>query len=203
MNELNPEMLAEWKLAIGRTEARHEVLEFESLRRYAVAVGSDAKIETVLPPLAHWAFFLPHPSDVEIGPDGHPRRGGFLPAISLPRRMFASADIAFTSPLVIGVAAEMISTIADVTHKRGRSGDLMFVEVDRTIRQGGEVCVRERQSYVYRAMGGPPPMPAPASTPPEGEVWCPDTVNLFRFSAATFNGHRIHYDLDYAQGEEG
>lgn len=203
MSPLDPQALEQWKSAVGRTETRNETLEFESLHRYALAVGANPKVETVPPPLAHWAYFLPQAGDGEIGEDGHPRRGGFLPAITLPRRMFASADIRFEAPLVLGGDAEMVSRIADVTHKSGRSGDLIFVEVDRIINQSGIVRVRERQSYVYREMDAPAPMPVPLDTPVEGEIWNPGSVNLFRFSAVTFNSHRIHYDLPYAREQEG
>lgn len=203
MSGLDPAALEEWKASVGRSETRTEVLEHESLRRYALAVGADPKVESVLPPLAHWAFFLPQPEDGEIGEDGHPRRGGFLPAISLPRRMFAAADISFEAPLLLGAEAEMLSSIASVTHKSGQSGDLVFVEVDRTISQQGSVRVRERQTYVYRDMGSPAPMPVPVDAAIDGELWQPGPVNLFRFSAVTFNSHRIHYDLPYAQQEEG
>lgn len=203
MSGLDPAALEEWKASVGRSEARVEMLEHESLRRYALAVGADPKVEDVLPPLAHWAFFLPQPKDCEIGEDGHPRRGGFLPAITLPRRMFAAADISFEAPPLLGIEAEMLSSIASVTHKRGQSGDLVFVEVDRTISQQGSVRVNERQTYVYRDMGSPMPMPVPVEKVIEGELWQPGSVNLFRFSAVTFNSHRIHYDLPYAQQEEG
>ena len=203
MSGLDPAAFAEWQAAVGRTETRNELLEFESLRRYALAVGADPAIERILPPLPHWAFFLPQPEDGEIGHDGHLKRGGFLPAITLPRRMFAAATIVFEAPLVLGGNAEMVSTIGEVNHKSGRSGDLVFVEVDRVVSQGGVVRVRERQSYVYREMGDPAPMPIAAETAPEGELWHPGPVNLFRFSAVTFNSHRIHYDLPYTQGDEG
>lgn len=199
---IEPEVLAEWTRAIGRSETREERCEMESLRRYALAVGADPGVEEVSPPLAHWAFFLPQPRDEELGPDGHPKRGAFLPDITLPRRMFAAADIVFEAPLVPEAEARMVATIADVTHKRGKSGDLVFVEVDRTISQGGAVCVRERQSYVYRDLGDPVPLPIPGKVQ-SGEVWKPDSVSLFRFSAATFNSHRIHYDLPYAIEAEG
>ncbi|ANI79465.1 hypothetical protein [Sphingobium sp. EP60837] len=203
MSDLDPAALEEWKGSVGRSETRAEVLEHESLRRYALAVGSDPKVEQVLPPLAHWAFFLPQPEDGDIGEDGHPRRGGFLPAVSLPRRMFAAADISFEAPLLLGREAEMLSSVASVTHKSGQSGDLIFVDVDRAISQDGDVRVRERQTYVYRDMGSPAPMPVPGGGPVEGELWEPGPVNLFRFSAVTFNSHRIHYDLPYAQEAEG
>lgn len=203
MSEIDPDALTQWQSTIGRTETRCEILELESLRRYAMAVGSDPEIEATQPPLAHWAFFLPRSEDGEIGHDGHPRRGGFLPPITLPRRMFAAADIRFEAPLLLGETAEMVSTIANVAHKTGKAGDLVFVDVDRVVSQGGTVCVRERQSYVFRGMGDLTPLPVPLADPPTGEQWHPGPAHLFRFSAVTFNSHRIHYDLPYAQSEEG
>jgi len=203
MTSIDPADVQRWYAAIGRQETQHAVLEIESLRRYALAIGEDAHVERRQPPLAHWAFFLPAPADNEIGRDGHPRRGGFLPAVTLPRRMFAASEMSFYAPLLLGAAAKMTSTIRDLTHKSGRSGDLVFVEVDRVLTQDGLPRVSERQSYVYRGDGGATPMPAPSADPIAGEVWHPDEVNLFRFSAATFNGHRIHYDLPYASGVEG
>ena len=117
--------------------------------------------------------------------------------------MFASATMEFSEPLLIGMEARLTSTVTDITHKSGSSGDLVFARVERVLSQAGLDRVREEQTYVYRADGEPVPMPIPASPPPAGELWEPDEVNLFRFSAATFNGHRIHYDLPYARGVEG
>ncbi len=203
MSGLDPNAVTEWQAAIGRTETRGEILEHESLRRYALAVGASPDVDQTLPPLPHWAFFLPQPRDEELGEDGHPKRGGFLPAITLPRRMFAASAISFEAPLSLGQAAELVSTIADVKHKSGRSGDLVFVEVDRLLSQSGKLRIRERQSYVYRDMGDPAPLPTPATEPPSGELWNPNAVNLFRFSAVTFNSHRIHYDHPYTTTVEG
>jgi 3-methylfumaryl-CoA hydratase len=202
MSGFDDRAVSEWQAAVGRQEVRRQVLEVESLRRYALAVGGSADVEATMPPLGHWAFFLPEPSDGAIGEDGHPRRGGFLPAITLPRRMFAASDIRFEAPPTLGQAAELTSTVASVTPKSGRSGDLVFVEVERVLRQDGSVRVTERQSYVYRGDGARTPMPEPAGKI-GGELWKPGPVNLFRFSAATFNGHRIHYDTGYATEVEG
>lgn len=204
MAELDPASINRWQAAVGRQEIRTEVLEHESLRRFALAIGADPAVERAPPPLAHWAFFLPAPSDAEVGPDGHPRRGAFLPDIALPRRMFAGSRMEFSGGgLRLGEPAELTSTIIGVAHKPGRSGDLVFVEVERTVRQAGVPCVREVQSYVYRGEGAPLVLPGPAPAEPAGERWLPNEVNLFRFSAATFNGHRIHYDLPYATEVEG
>jgi len=201
MTAISDAQIGEWRAAIGRTETDSQWLDTRALRRYARAVGLDD--ETADAPLPHWAFFLNCPRDEEIGPDGHPRRGGFLPAITLPRRMFAASTIRFDDPIDFGAEGQLTLAIADVTHKSGRTGDLVFVEVDRTLIQDAAVRVRERQTFVYRSEGAAVPMPDPAPTAPEGELWQPDEVNLFRFSAATFNSHRIHYDLPYAREVEG
>ena len=195
--------LADWQESVGRTQTRCEVLAAEPLRRYALATGADANVEGHWPALGHWAYFLPAASDDAIGLDGHPARGDFLPPVPLPRRMFAGSAITFESPLALEGNAILVSQIASVSHKRGRSGDLVFVEVDQAIEQHGSICVRERQKFVYRGNGSPIAMPEPRSPLPEGEIWQPDQVTLFRFSAATFNSHRIHYDLAYAREREG
>lgn len=203
MTGLSSETVARWRAAIGRQERRSELLAADSLRRFALSVGSSPEVEACPPPLAHWAFFLPAPADEAIGPDGHPRRGDFLPDISLPRRMFAASQMEFAAPLAPGRQADLVTTITDVAHKAGRSGDLVFVEIERVISQAGRTSVRETQSYVYRGESAPTGLPEPAIPAPDGEKWLPDEVNLFRFSAATFNGHRIHYDLPYAKRVEG
>lgn len=203
MTMLDPADVARWRSAIGRQQTRSERLEVESLRRYALAIGHSSDVERDPPPLAHWAYFLSTPDDDQIGEDGHPKRGDFLPAVTLPRRMFAASAMTFEAPLQYGATAELVTTIVEVSHKTGRSGDLVFVEIDRVLSQDRNVRVRERQSYVYRAHEGPVPMPKVSRDRIEGELWHPTEVSLFRFSAATFNGHRIHYDLPYARDIEG
>jgi 3-methylfumaryl-CoA hydratase len=119
--------------------------------------------------------------------------------------MFASAKMTFSAPLVLDETAEMSITVADVRHRSGKTGDLIFVEVDRRIDQDGVERLTERQTIVYRDLGAPVPPIIPTDLPPhrDAEVWLPGPVDLFRFSAVTFNSHRIHYDLPYAIGEEG
>ncbi len=204
MSAITDAEVAEWRSAVGRTLVREERLSIEALRRFALAIGADPEVERVQPVLAHWAYFLDAAPDDELGEDGHPRRGGFLPNIPLPRRMFAGADVALHASLELEQPAEMTLKIAEVSHKRGRSGDLVFVEVERTLAQAGGVKVEERQSLVYRAIDpAPTPLPVPAEASLEGELWSPTTTNLFRFSAVTFNGHRIHYDQPYTTQVEG
>ena len=201
MSAITPDLVAEWRGSIGRERIEFQPLEMQNLRRYALALGLAGEEEH--PPLPHWAFFLPAHSDEELGPDGHAKKGIFLPAITLPRRMFAASEIQLEGPVETGIEGQLTSTVAEVTHKEGQSGDLIFVEVDRTLVQKGTVRIRERQSYVYWGESGSVPMPEPIDTVPAGERWEPSEVNLFRFSAATFNSHRIHYDLPYARDEEG
>jgi 3-methylfumaryl-CoA hydratase len=179
-----------------------------SLERFAIATGADPDVERMQPPLALWAWFLDAVPDAGLGPDGHPRRGRFMPPIPLPRRMFAAAAFRFEAPLLLDWEAEMEVRIADVTHKSGRTGDLVFVIIDRTVTQAGAVRVTERQTIVYRdADDTSVSLSVPADDaevmPADGEIWYPGSVNLFRFSAVTFNGHRIHYDVPYATGVEG
>ncbi|MBP7336286.1 MaoC family dehydratase N-terminal domain-containing protein [Niveispirillum sp.] len=202
---VTPEELAHWQSWTGRQETREQVLDAEALRRFAATIGESLDVEAVQPSLAHWAFFLPTVAADEIGPDGHPRRGGFLPPITLARRMFAASSMRFDGALALGEAALLTQTIASVKHKSGKSGDLVFVEVDRTIAQHGVTRVQERQSIVYRAAGERTmPVVDADLTVEAGEVtWHPTPVDLFRFSAVTFNSHRIHYDLPYTMQEEG
>jgi len=201
----DPTAIAHWQSWIGRTETRTELLELESLRRYAAVLGESLDVENVPPSLAHWAFFLPVAAPDQLGLDGHPIRGGFLPPVTLPRRMFAAADMGFPAPLLLGRAATRTSRIVGVTHKAGRSGDLVLVDLEHEIAQFGQMRVQERQTIVYRDAGAPvPPVVPTEQAQAAGAItWLPGTVDLFRFSAVTFNGHRIHYDAPYATGEEG
>ena len=195
-----------WRGHIGRGEVRRQVIDAETMRRFAAAIGADLDVERKAPPLAHWAFFLDVVGPGDIGPDGHPKRGrGIMPAVTLPRRMFASAVLRFGEPLVLGREAELSLTVADVKHRIGKTGELVFVEVDRILAQDGEERVNERQTIVYRAAGEATPPIGPIDLParPGEAIWTPGPVDLFRFSAVTFNSHRIHYDQAYARDEEG
>ncbi|MFM0313049.1 MaoC family dehydratase N-terminal domain-containing protein [Paraburkholderia sp. RL17-383-BIF-A] len=160
-----------------------------------------------VPPLWHWLYFLPTAPMSEVGPDGHPKRGGFLPPVPLPRRMWAGGRLTFHAPLKVGERATRTSTIANIEDKTGRSGRLVFVTVQHTIEAGGELKVEEEHDIVYRdepQEGARPPQPQLA---PEGETWRrtidAGPVMLFRYSALTFNSHRIHYDYPYVTEVEG
>jgi len=188
---------------VGRTRTQYAVLDPEIARRYAAAMGAGLIVETRFPPLGHWAFFNDAVDPSDLGPDGHPRRGLFLPPVALPRRMFASSELRFESPLVLGEAAEMRSTIADLRRRSGRTGELVLMDVRREIVQGGRLRLAETQTIVYREAGEPTPPVVDTGAGGAGEAWRPRVVDLFRYSAATYNSHRIHYDQAYATTEEG
>jgi 3-methylfumaryl-CoA hydratase len=203
---ISPEELSSWRSYIGRREVRSQVLDVPSLHRYAAAVGADLDVVRAAPPLAHWAYFLEAAPADELGIDGHVRLGrGLLPSIRLQRRMFASSSVAFFAPLTLNKEAELTLTLADIRHKSGKSGELLLIDVDRSLTQEGRELIAERQTLVYRGIGAPLlAVESVESDPRAGEtVWIPGPLELFRFSAVTFNAHRIHYDLAYAQAEEG
>jgi 3-methylfumaryl-CoA hydratase len=164
---------------------------------------------TPLPPLWHWLYFLPIAAQSDIGPDGHPKRGGFMPPVPLPRRMWAGSDFEFHEPLQVGDALSRTSTIIDVKEKSGRTGSLIFVKVRHEIRRNGaeKVALTEHHNIVYRAAAEPGDVPPPPQAAPAESAWqrqiVPDDVLLFRYSALTFNGHRIHYDRKYVTEVEG
>jgi 3-methylfumaryl-CoA hydratase len=196
---------------IGRGEEKEELIALAPVQA-AAAMLDDTTTEfapgSPLPPLWQWFFFLPRTPQSRLGADGHPQRGDFLPPIELPRRMFAGARMRFLKPLVIGKPARRRSLIQDVSSKEGKTGNLAFVTVAHNILQDGEVCIVEEQDIVYREPGGPVRAPEPCALPPAPagawtRVVTPDPTLLFRFSALTFNTHRIHYDRSYATAVEG
>jgi 3-methylfumaryl-CoA hydratase len=160
-----------------------------------------------LPPGWHWLYFLEATPASALGPDGHPRRGEFLPPVALPRRMWAGGRIEFRRPLRIGDRLQRHSEIVSVEPKRGRSGELVFVTVRHTISTAEEAAVIEEHDIVYReaATASDPASSAPLA--PATAAWrrelSADPVLLFRFSALLFNAHRIHYDADYCRNEAG
>jgi 3-methylfumaryl-CoA hydratase len=160
-----------------------------------------------LPPLWHWLYFLPGERQSNIGVDGHPRRGGFLPPITLPRRMWAGGRLEFLHPLTVGEPIQRVSTIKAIRGKSGRSGQLVFVTVLHEISGANGIAIREEHDIVYRdapAPGTAAPVPVPAPADGQfGRTVTPDPVLLMRYSALTFNGHRIHYDRPYAMQDEG
>ena len=197
---------------VGRSESRSDLVTAAPLAGLAATLDRDDPPPaegTPVPPLWHWLYVLPQAPAHEIGDDGHPRRGGFLPPVPLPRRMWAGGRLVFERPLRVSERVERESTILSVDGKQGRSGTLVFVTVQHRYRAGGDVALTEEHDIVYRdapqpgaAPAAPPPAPAPADAAFERQVVL-DPVLLFRYSALTFNGHRIHYDRPYVTGVEG
>jgi 3-methylfumaryl-CoA hydratase len=197
---------------VGRSQTRHDLLAaapVQGLRATLDLPAQDVADGAPLPPLWHWLYFLPRTPASEIGPDGHARLGDFLPPVPLPRRMWAGSRFEFLAPLCVGQRAWRRSTIENVVPKQGRSGALVFVTVRHELGLDGrdEVALREWHDIVYRAAPAsdepePAAQAAPA-TPAWQRRWLPDEVMLFRYSALTFNGHRIHYDRRYVTEVEG
>ena len=195
---------------LGKSETlRERIAPFPANALAATLDRDDAPYAegTPLPPLWHWLHFLPVHKLSECGRDGHAAKGGFLPPVPLPRRMWAGSRFRFLADMPIGALAEKRSTIGKITHKTGRSGDLVFVTVNHDYFVDGTQTIAEEHDIVYREdphPGAPAPQPQPA---PEGDDFTraitPDPVLLFRYSALTFNGHRIHYDQPYSTGVEG
>jgi 3-methylfumaryl-CoA hydratase len=205
----------QYRAWIGRKRTARDTVSAAPVARLAATLDRDDRPPEVgdpLPPAWHWLFFLEAVPMKGLGPDGHPARGEFLPPVPLPRRMWAGGRFQFLAPIRIGDEIERISEIIDVSLKEGRTGPLAFCTVRHTIGAGGAPCVIEEHDIVYRAAPAPDEVPAPpsggspAAPPGAGEFGreiTPDPVLLFRFSALTFNGHRIHYDHPYVTKVEG
>ena len=199
--------LEDW---IGREERREDCLDPAVAARMHATLGADGlpPVEgDPVPPAWHWLLFAEARPPAELGRDGHSKRGGFLPPVPLPRRMWAGGRLEFTAPLCVGETITRRSTIKDVREKSGKTGDLCFVTVQHLFSSGGAVSLREEHDIVYRddpAPGAPAPqLPDAPGGADITETIAPDPVLLFRYSALTFNGHRIHYDVDYCRDVEG
>ncbi|MBT5515123.1 MAG: acyl-CoA dehydrogenase [Rhodospirillaceae bacterium] len=197
---------------IGKTETASDLLSASQLAGLAATLDVDGPAPEPgdpVPPAAHWIFFNSRTKASELGYDGHAKLGGFLPPVELPRRMWAGGRISWPGTLRVGDVITRTSTIADVTHKFGKSGELVFVVVRHEVANDAGVCVSEEHDIVYRSADDSnvaPPAKLVARPAPDDAVWSriidPDPVMLFRYSALTFNGHRIHYDLKFVT-EEG
>lgn len=205
---MNFENLREW---VGKSEL------LEDVAAAAPLAGLAATLDHVttpwhtgeVPPLGHWLYFLPRATQSEIAEDGHPKRGGFLPPVPLPRRMWAGSRLNFEAPILIGEQLKRRSTILKVDHKTGRSGSLVFVTVAHELSNASGRVLYEEHDIVYKedAPKGESAPPKPAPTESRQADWSrtiiPDPVLLFRYSALTFNAHRIHYDRPYCSEVEG
>ena len=204
---LDIEHLRQW---IGREERSDDIVTPAPLKGLTATLDRDDAPQRpgdAVPPCWHWLYFLPMHRQSEIGPDGHAKRGGFLPPVPLPRRMWAGSRVEFPGQLQVGQALTRVSRIADVSLKEGRTGPLVFVKVRHEISGDGRLAVVDEHQIVYRDLAGAgEAAPAPVAAPRD-EHWSrgivPDDVLLFRYSALTFNGHRIHYDRRYVTEVEG
>jgi 3-methylfumaryl-CoA hydratase len=192
---------------VGRSQTVTDILEPARSNALSVALGGEggSKAGDAMPLLHHWLYFWDVKPPAGLGDDGHPAKGGFLPPVKLPRRMWAGGRLNFVKPLLLGSKVIRTSTITAVSEKTGRSGTLVFVTVRHELDAGEGVAISEEQDLVYReSAAGMTPAPVSSSAPatPWLEQVNPDPVLLFRYSALTMNGHRIHYDRPYAMDEE-
>ncbi|MGZ5203311.1 MAG: FAS1-like dehydratase domain-containing protein [Caldimonas sp.] len=206
---MQPSELRAW---IGRSETVRDTIGPTPVVGLTATLdhpAAEVPAGTSLPPLWHWLYFLPMQRQSELGADGHPKRGGFLPPVPLPRRMWAGSQLEFRTPIQVGDRAVRTSTIADVSVKEGRTGPLVFVKVRHELRcnDAAEPALVEFHDIVYRAAQQPGDVAPPPQAAPDAAAWqrtsVADDVLLFRYSALTFNGHRIHYDRRYVTEVEG
>lgn len=208
MSKIDLDYLRTW---IGKSRTDEDLIACRHARLLAATIDYSAP-ETIsdgerLPPLWHWAYFLEGLPARELGSDGHPARGGFMPPVPLPNRMWAGGRVSFIAPLIIGATVRKTSSILNVNHKAGQSGDLVFVTVLHELQSPqGELFIREEQDLVYKDStppARPPSAPAVETHSRFTTTYTPNSTMLFRYSALTFNGHRIHYDVDYCRETEG
>ena len=204
-----------WDTWIGRTAEQQDLLTPGALARFRATIDS-AETGAVAAQAIHWCLCLPNAPTATLGADGHPLRAdaedSFMPPIPLPRRMWAASDVRFLAPIRAGASVTRRSTIATIREKTGGTGQLVFVEVDHDTHADGVLAVHERQTIVFReaaTSAAPLPSPASATGAPDLSDWSwrrtlvPSEAMLFRYSALTFNSHRIHYDRPYATEAEG
>ena len=198
---------AEW---IGRSETRRDTVTLAPMAALSATLDRDdatPREGDALPPLWHWLYFLPQHRHSELGPDGHAKLGGFLPPVPLPRRMWAGGRLRFHRPLHAGDSIERSSRITHVNSKQGQSGELVFVTVRHELSNTNGLALVEEHDIVYREAPQPGAPTPPPQRAPDASAFSrsivPDPVLLFRYSALTFNGHRIHYDRSYVTEVEG
>jgi len=208
--------MGEWDAWIGREEVRHDRVDRGLVARWCATLDRDPPTDGTAPQGLHWCLGLPDAPTGTLGPDGHPQRSdapdAFLPPVPLPRRMWAASAVRFHAPLPLDAAITRRSRIAAITTKQGASGTLVFVDLAHETHSDETLLVSETQSLVYRAAapaGAALVPPPPGTARFDAAAWTlvrtiePAPPLLFRYSALTFNSHRIHYDLAYATGEEG
>ncbi|MBK6706695.1 MAG: MaoC family dehydratase N-terminal domain-containing protein [Sphingomonadales bacterium] len=204
--------MANYQNWIGRQTVQHDRLTPALLQRFRATIDS-AETGDIAPQAIHWVLCTPEAATAQLGIDGHPQRSdspdSFFPPVPYPRRMWASSKVDFVAPIAVDSEIERISTIAAISEKTGSTGSLVFVDVAHETRADGTLAIREQQTLVYREANTAKPTPAPEPVTIDFGAWdfhrtlVPDEALLFRFSAITFNTHRIHYDAPYATNEEG
>jgi len=194
---------------VGRSETADDVIDARQADLMARTMDRPAGLRdgAPLPPLWHWIYFAEAAPTAELAPDGHAPLGAFMPPVDLKRRMWAGGRVTFHQPLVIGQTATRTSTVKSITPKQGRSGRMCFVTLQHTVSSAGRLCISEERDIVYLEPRNPadaakagPPAPQGAQF---GRSVSPNSPWLFRYSALTFNGHRIHYDADFCRDVEG
>ena len=200
--------MTELEAWIGREQVRTDTINPRQAELMAVTLGKAPPADaSPLPDCWHWAWFNDALPAAELGRDGHPKRGGFLPPVALPRRMWAGGTLNFLEPVTIGREIRKVSTIEEIKERKGNSGNLCIVTIAHRLYDRDTLCVDEKQNLVFREDPKPDasePVPIePPGNPDLTDVIHPDPVMMFRYSALTFNGHRIHYDVDYARNVEG
>jgi 3-methylfumaryl-CoA hydratase len=205
--KIDLEHLREW---IGRAERGEDVVTAAPVAALSATLDRDdpsPRQGDRLPPLWHWLYFLPTHRQSELGVDGHVRLGGFLPPVTLPRRLYGGGRVEILHPLLVGDPIERVSRILDVSAKVGRTGPLVFVRVRHEIRSREHLALTEEHDIVYRDTARPDDLQPPLRRAPDDAAWSreinPDDVLLFRYSALTFNGYRIHYDRRFATEAQG
>lgn len=199
-----------WDDWIGRSETREDFVTPGLLARFNATL--DRPQESGVPQGLHWCLCLPDARTSDLGEDGHPLRdespSSFLPPVPLTRRMWASSDVRFIASLKVGDLVQRISKVTAIREKPGSTGPLVFVEVAHQTKAADQLLIEEVQNIVYREASSAAPAPRPSDQTPDLSAWQwhrllqPDTALLFRYSALTFNSHRIHYDLPYAMDVE-
>ncbi|MGA0032491.1 MAG: FAS1-like dehydratase domain-containing protein [Burkholderiales bacterium] len=201
------EHLRSW---IGKKEIRDDIAAAWPIAALAATLDRrDTFPQTgeAIPHSGHWLYFLETAPGSELGHDGHPKRGGFLPPVPLPRRMWAGGRIDFRQPVCVGATLRRESEVMSVDAKSGKSGNLVFVMVRHTLTADGTVAIVEEHDIVYRDAAAPGTAPPPGKPAPQTAAWRREVetnqATLFRYSALIFNAHRIHYDIDYCRDVEG
>ena len=202
----NPKTLKRW---VGKTTKKVDVVDARQARLVQASLNQKPNLKDgdEMPPLRHWCYFNDETINDGLGKDGHPKRGGFMPPIKLQRRMWAASEVTFDKPIILGKKIIRNSVISDVQMKDGKNGKLCFVTVTHKYKNGSELLVTDKHTIVYReekkSNSASIKKIAPPKSPTKTKMIRLDAITLFRYSALTFNNHRIHYDLKYCREVEG